>query len=64
MTCLLIGPKIWEARAAMGRVAGFLFLIAGRVGNSANVIQMTYVFRGLHGTVSHRHLQKLFPIRE
>ena len=61
MTCLLIGPKIWEARAAIGRVAGFLFLVAGRVGNSASVIQMTHVFRDLHGTVSHRNLQKLFP---
>ena len=53
MRCLLIGPKILEARAAIGRESrfgdrvaeqscgGFLFLLAGRVCNSACTIQMT-----------------------
>ena len=65
--------KILQARVAIGkrkisfadRVAeqgrgGFLFLITGRVGNSASMIQMTHLFTGLHGAVSLRFLQELF----
>ena len=42
-------------------MAAFLFLIAGSVGISASMIQMTHMFTGFHGAVSHRRLQKLFP---
>ena len=64
MRRLLIGPKILEARAAIGIAksrflnrgteqgrGGLLFLIAGRVGNSASMIHMTHVFTGLHGAM-------------
>ena len=77
MRCLLIGPKILEARVTIGRensrfgialrsnaLAAFGFLSLERVGNSASMIQMTPIFIGLQGAVSHRRLQKSFlPIR-
>ena len=74
MRCLLIDPEISEARAEIGKEkisfwdrvteqgrGGFLFVVAGKVGNSASMIQMTHFFIRLHGAVSHRCLQKTFP---
>ena len=68
----LIGPRfcrhVWRSDrkisfvdriAEQGR-GGFLFLITGRVGNSASMIQMTHIFTGLHSAVSLRCLQELF----
>ena len=37
-----------------------MFLIAGGVGSSASMTQMTHIFIGLHGAMSHRSLQTLF----
>ena len=63
MICAVRSP---EARAAIGTaksfflngvteqgLGGLLFLIAGRVGNSASMIHETRVFIGLHGAVGH-----------
>ena len=65
MRCPLISPKILKARVATGKEksliwvaeqgrGGLLFLIAGRVGNFASMIQVTHIFIGFHRVVSHR----------
>ena len=39
-------------------MAASLFLVAGRVGNFASMVQVTHIFVGLHGAVGHRRLQE------
>ena len=63
--CLLIGPKIFEARAAFGTGkiteqgrGGHLFLITGRVGNSDSMILVTHIFIRFHGAVTRKKGRK------